>query len=143
MVTGIALASNIFREQMKNALVAIGAAILATSCCSSLSRLVDPQLRIAPAVAAADYAPPALFTVTESSENFRDASRERDVPVKIYRPVQANGRLPVVIFSHGIGEDRDSYAYLGREWASRGFIAVHITHAGTDKAMLETGYWRL
>lgn len=52
-------------------------------------------------------------------------------------------RLPIVIVSHGIGEDRDSYEYLGRALASAGFLAVHITHAGTDRAMLEKGYLHL
>jgi predicted dienelactone hydrolase len=51
--------------------------------------------------------------------------------------------MPVVIFSHGIGEDRESYSYLGRALASAGFVAVHITHAGTDRAVLERGYRHL
>ncbi len=45
-----------------------------------------------------------------------------------------------MIFSHGIGEDRDSYAYLGRALARAGFYAIHLTHAGTDRAMLKRGY---
>ena len=73
---------------------------------------------------------------------FHDAGRARDVPVRIYAP-ESPGRHPVVIFSHGIGEDRDSYAYIGRALAQNGFIAVHITHAGLDKAVLRTGYWNL
>lgn len=68
---------------------------------------------------------------------WHDASRKRDVPVKLYVP--ATSPAPVVIVSHGIGEDRDSYAYLGRALASAGFLAVHLTHAGTDRAVLERG----
>ena len=48
-----------------------------------------------------------------------------------------------MIFSHGIGEDRDSYAWLGRALARSGFVAVHLTHAGTDRAVLEKGYRHL
>jgi pimeloyl-ACP methyl ester carboxylesterase len=81
--------------------------------------------------------------VQESSEIWRDERRSRDVPVRIYMPAATRGRLPVVIFSHGVGEDRDSYAYIGRGLASNGFLAVHITHAGMDKAVLKSGYWRL
>ena len=139
MVTGIALASN---KEMKRVIAAIVVALVTTSCCSSLSKLVDPNLRIAANPAARDYEPPSAVPIVEAVETWRDASRNRDVPVKIYRPAKA-GRFPVVVFSHGIGEDRDSYSYLGREWASRGFLAVHVTHAGTDKAMLRTGYWNL
>ena len=127
---------------MRRVFVAIGAAIVTTSCCSSVSKLVDPRLRIAANATVAQYEPPAAVPILETSETWHDAARDRDVPVKIYRPAQS-GHFAVVVFSHGIGEDRDSYAYLGREWASRGFLAVHVTHAGTDKAMLRTGYWNL
>lgn len=78
---------------------------------------------------------PEVEQVPERSEIWRDEQRGRDVPVKIY-----GDRGPVVVFSHGIGEDRDSYAYLGRALARHGFRAVHITHAGTDRAVLERGY---
>jgi pimeloyl-ACP methyl ester carboxylesterase len=71
---------------------------------------------------------------------WRDAARSRDVPVKIYEPAQSRG---IVVVSHGIGEDRESYAYLGRALAENGFTAVHITHAGTDRATLERGYLHL
>jgi predicted dienelactone hydrolase len=106
-------------------------ALFAGACCTSLPRL--PAKRVAfPALAA----PPT--NVTERGEIWRDGKRNRDVPVKIY-----GERGPVVIFSHGIGENRDSYAWLGRALARHGFRAVHITHAGTDRAVLERGYRHL
>ena len=71
---------------------------------------------------------------------WRDTDRNRDVPVKIYEPAQSRG---IVVVSHGIGEDRESYAYLGRALAENGYTAVHITHAGTDRATLERGYLHL
>jgi len=85
---------------------------------------------------------PAPYAVEETSHLWRDERRARDVPVKIYSPRDA-GQTAAVIFSHGIGEDRDSYSYLGRSLAKAGFTAVHVTHAGTDRAMLERGYWHL
>lgn len=107
------------------------AALFAGACCASLPRM--PPKRIAfPSFA------PTTNEVTERSEIWHDEKRNRDVPVKIY-----GDRGPVVIVSHGIGEDRDSYAYLGRALARHGFRAVHITHAGTDRAMLERGYRHL
>ena len=54
-----------------------------------------------------------------------------------------SGSHPVVIVSHGIGENRDSYEYLGRALAAAGFLAVHVTHAGTDREVLEKGYLHL
>ncbi len=107
------------------------ASLFASACCASLPRM--PAKRVAfPSIA------PSSARVKETSEIWRDEKRNRDVPVKIY-----GDRGPVVIFSHGIGEDRDSYAYLGRALAQHGFRAVHITHAGTDRAMLERGYRHL
>jgi predicted dienelactone hydrolase len=122
------------------ALLAI--AFFASSCCRSLDSLVDERYRVAPA--ASSYAPrAAAYAVDESVESFHDAKRNRDVPVRIYVPRGATSPLPVVVFSHGIGEDRDSYAWLGRALASHGYISVHVTHAGTDRAMLKSGYLNL
>ena len=87
---------------------------------------------------------PATFDVAATSSpqtqsfDWHDSKRNRDVPVKIY-----GERGPIVIVSHGIGENRDSYEYLGRALAANGFVAVHITHAGTDRATLERGYLEL
>ena len=80
--------------------------------------------------------------ITQSTAEWRDGKRDRVVPVKTYWPVDG-ARLPVVVFSHGIGEDRDAYAYFGEALARAGFLAVHVTHAGTDRAVLERGYLHL
>ena len=116
-------------------LVALSA-LFAGACCTSLPRLPAKE-RVFPAMPA-DYE-----RVSVTREVLRDEQRGRDVPVAIYKADEARGRLPVVIVSHGIGEDRDSYAYLGRALAQHGFLAVHITHAGTDRAVLERGYRHL
>lgn len=112
------------------------ATLFASACCTSLPKL--PEKRVAfPSLA------PEPSPIAETSEIWRDAQRNRDVPVKIYAPADANRKLPVVVFSHGIGENRDSYAWLGRAIAQHGFVTVHLTHAGTDRAVLERGYRHL
>jgi dienelactone hydrolase len=111
------------------------AGLLASACCASLPNLPQKRLLVLPA-------PSLSHRVQESSAVWRDERRSRDVPVKIYAPADV-ARAPVVIVSHGIGEDRDSYEYLGRALAANGFMAVHLTHAGTDKAVLRQGYWKL
>ena len=112
-------------------LFAIVGALFASACCSSLPKL--------PAKSTPFPFPHAeREDVNERSEVWHDAKRNRDVPVKIY-----GDSGPIVIVSHGIGEDRDSYASLGHELARHGFRAVHITHAGTDRAVLERGYRHL
>jgi pimeloyl-ACP methyl ester carboxylesterase len=105
--------------------------LFAGACCSSLPKL--------PAKSVSFPSPRAEHErVAERSEVWHDAKRNRDVPVKIY-----GDSGPLVVFSHGIGEDRDSYAFLGRTLALHGFRAVHVTHAGTDRAVLERGYRHL
>ena len=44
---------------------------------------------------------------------------------------------PVIIFSHGLGGSRDGYEYLGRHWASHGYVSVHSTHIGSDTSALK------
>ncbi|MBL8521034.1 MAG: alpha/beta fold hydrolase [Betaproteobacteria bacterium] len=82
--------------------------------------------------ASAALAPvPDAFT-TQTAE-WQDPARNRMVPVRIYRPAASEGALPLVVFSHGMGGSREGYRYLGRHFASNGFIAVHIQHVGSDR----------
>jgi predicted dienelactone hydrolase len=123
-------------------LALIALAFFAASCCRSIDSLTDERYRVAPAPSS--YAPrAAAYSVDETVETFHDAKRNRDVPVRIYLPHGATSPMPIVVFSHGIGEDRDSYAWLGRALASHGYVSVHVTHAGTDRAMLKSGYLNL
>lgn len=112
------------------------ATLFAGACCTSLPKLPEKEMPV-PALT------PEYTDVDETREVWRDERRNRDVPVKIYAPRDARAVLPVVVFSHGIGEDRDSYAWLGRTVAQHGYLAVHVTHAGTDRAVLERGYLHL
>ncbi|WP_137178855.1 acetylhydrolase [Roseomonas sp. AR75] len=65
---------------------------------------------------------------------WRDAARDRDLPVLIRLPATPGPR-PVVIISHGLGGSREGLAYLGRGVAEAGFVAVHLQHPGTDAAV--------
>ena len=77
---------------------------------------------------------PGPFTVGTLQLEWRDAQRDREVPVKIYFPKNATGACPVIVFSHGLGGTRDGYAYLGQHWASHGYVSVHLQHHGSDDA---------
>lgn len=124
---------------MRKSWAALAAVVLASGCCRSMSRLVDKRLLVAPAAQARPYERPANGDFRVERESWHDAARNRDVPVTLYVPAGGK-RAPVVVFSHGIGEDRDSYEYLGRALAGSGYLAVHVTHAGMDKAVLRRGY---
>lgn len=65
-------------------------------------------------------------------DQWHDAARGRAVPVRIYWPPAEVDRAPVIVFSHGLGGSRSGYAYLGRHWASRGYVCVHLEHLGSN-----------
>jgi predicted dienelactone hydrolase len=67
--------------------------------------------------------------------DWKDAARDREVPVTIYAPKASKDPLPVIVFSHGLGGTRDGYAYLGKHWASHGYVSVHLQHKGSDDAV--------
>src|SRR5271157_2468473 len=59
----------------------------------------------------------------------KDHGRQREIPIRVYLP-SVKTPTPVVLFSHGLGGSRAECAYLGRHWASRGYVAVFLGHRG-------------
>lgn len=76
-----------------------------------------------------------LEPVTSITCDWRDARRDRPVPVRLYGPATGRGPFPVIVFSHGLGGTRDGYAYLGRHWAAQGYVVVHVQHVGSDDSV--------
>lgn len=70
-----------------------------------------------------------------STATWTDAVRNRDLPVKIYRPLDATGACPVILFSHGLGGTRDASAFLGSDWAAHGYLCVFMQHPGSDDSV--------
>jgi predicted dienelactone hydrolase len=81
-------------------------------------------------------AAPGTNPVATHELNVRDEARHRDLPVRVYLPAKPEP-APVVLFSHGLGGSREGSAYLGRHWATRGYVAVFLQHPGSD-----TSVWR-
>lgn len=69
--------------------------------------------------------------------NWVDEGRQRKVQAKLYVPNGASHGhpVPLVVFSHGIGGSREGYAYLGKNWAARGYASLHLQHAGSDNTL--------
>jgi len=67
--------------------------------------------------------------------DWKDAKRDRAVPLKIYYPADLAKPAPLIVFSHGLGGTREGYEYLGRQWAGYGYISLHIQHLGSDDAV--------
>ena len=92
-------------------------------------------LRMAAAVAAGSVWPlqadePAAFEVLDL--DWVDEARQRPVPVRLHLP-QAPQRMPLVVFSHGIGGTRRGYSWLGQHLASHGVASLHLQHVGSDR----------
>ncbi len=64
----------------------------------------------------------------------RDESRQRDIPIRVYRS-DAVKSAPVILFSHGLGGSREGSVFLGEHWAARGYIAVFLQHPGSDTSV--------
>jgi predicted dienelactone hydrolase len=76
----------------------------------------------------------ALYSVRVFTIAWYDQQRNRPLPTTIYSP-DDRGPFPVIIFSHGLGRSPQDYAYLGRCWAGRGYVAVFLQHNGSDDAV--------
>jgi dienelactone hydrolase len=74
-----------------------------------------------------------------------DAERGRAVPVRLYWPTAAaaQGKVPLVVFSHGIGGSRFGYSYLGRHFADQGIASLHLQHVGSDRSLWTGSGWSL
>jgi pimeloyl-ACP methyl ester carboxylesterase len=69
--------------------------------------------------------------------DWKDSARNRDVPARLYLPDagSAPSKVPLVVFSHGLGGSRFGYSYLGKHWASSGIASLHVQHAGSDRGV--------
>ena len=86
---------------------------------------------------------PGPHAVRIADRSLRDEARGATLQVRLYYPALAENAapepLPAVIFSHGLGGSRLGYAYLGRSWASHGFISIHPSHEGSGADLLRAG----
>jgi predicted dienelactone hydrolase len=64
----------------------------------------------------------------------QDKSRNRKIPLKIYLP-ETTRPAPVVLFSHGLGGNREASQFLGQHWAARGYLGVFLQHPGSDDSV--------
>jgi len=66
-----------------------------------------------------------------------DLNRDRAVPARLNMPVLPHGekKVPLVLFSHGLGGSRYGYSYFGRHLASRGIASLHVQHVGSDRGL--------
>ncbi|MGB4108061.1 MAG: hypothetical protein WBK55_09760 [Alphaproteobacteria bacterium] len=70
---------------------------------------------------------------------FNDETRGRIIPFKLYYPAGEGlpSKVPVIIWSHGYGGNRDGAGFLSRYVASHGYVIIHLTHTGSDSSLWE------
>ncbi|PZD72023.1 hypothetical protein C1752_03961 [Acaryochloris thomasi RCC1774] len=99
-----------------------------------------------PALTAAgrSLATAGAFTSKKVSLNLEDstplrldyAGKSRPFPVDVYLPQGTPGPRPVIVISHGLNSDRQSYAYLAEHLASHGFAVAVPEHTGSNTDQL-------
>ncbi|MFN3347966.1 alpha/beta hydrolase family protein [Pseudorhodoplanes sp.] len=103
-------------------------ALMLAAALPGLSRAQPPEL------------PPTLsneLAVRIVDFDWVDAARARPVPARLYWPNDSapGARVPLVVFSHGMGGSRRGYSYLARHFAARGVASLHVQHAGSDTSV--------
>jgi dienelactone hydrolase len=90
---------------------------------------------LAPASIAADEVIANPDDPVVSDLEWVDTTRERAVPVRLHWPARAraDGTVPLVVFSHGIGGSRTGYSYLAKHFAGHGIASLHLQHVGSDR----------
>jgi dienelactone hydrolase len=119
------------------ALIGLATGLSLTGCASRASdSLSDAERQAARQVRLAQAVPmPTPERVDALDRDWRDVTRERTVPVRLYLPREAVAPVPLVLVSHGIGGSRFGYSYLGRHLADQGYAALHVQHVGSDNRL--------
>lgn len=85
-----------------------------------------------------DILPAKLTAFSSDDIALRDKTRDRPIPMRIYYPLEGD-TFPAIIFSHGAGGSKESFASLCSFWASQGYICIYPIHLGSDSSILKEG----
>ncbi len=72
------------------------------------------------------------YQVTKQVWNLTDTSRNRRLYADVYVPQSPQGKMSVVVFSHGLASRPEDYAEGLERLASHGFLVVAPQHPGSD-----------
>ncbi|MCS7254906.1 MAG: hypothetical protein RMK18_12330 [Armatimonadota bacterium] len=74
------------------------------------------------------HAGKAVLPTVSVSVNLKDDFSGRNVPLRITLP-QADGKYPLIVWSHGAFGSKDGYEPLVHVWASSGYVVIQPTHS--------------
>lgn len=87
-------------------------------------------------IAAALMAPQFAQAAPTCDGQFVDAARgDRVVPVRLRLP-DGSARVPVILFSHGLGGSLAAGARWAEAWTAAGFAVLNVQHPGSDASLL-------
>jgi predicted dienelactone hydrolase len=86
---------------------------------------------------AADLRQPGRVGFSKQSLSLNDLGRGRVFPVDLYLP-NTNSLAPVIVISHGLGSDRQTFAYLATHLASYGFAVAVPEHPGSNAQQIQS-----
>ena len=102
---------------------------------SSAQLLAPPR---SPFSGRVDLRQPGSISYSTQSLTLNDIRRQRTFPVDLYIPTLPTGRLaPVIVISHGLGSDRQTFAYLATHLASYGFAVAVPEHPGSNAQQIQ------
>ncbi|RVU47722.1 alpha/beta hydrolase family protein [Rubrivivax rivuli] len=110
---------------------------LSLGAAAALAAFATPRGARAATDGAAPAAPEAETRRFQALDlDWTDTTRRRPVPVRLYLPEPVAGaRVPLVVFSHGIGGSRRGYTWLGQHVARHGIASLHLQHVGSDRTL--------
>ncbi|HEY9604169.1 MAG TPA: alpha/beta hydrolase [Allocoleopsis sp.] len=84
-----------------------------------------------------DLRKPGSVSFLKQALMLTDLRRRRTLPVDLYLPTSSSplsrgGLVPVIVISHGLGSDRQTFAYLAEHLASYGFAVAVPEHPGSN-----------
>ncbi|MUG93818.1 alpha/beta hydrolase [Scytonema sp. UIC 10036] len=84
-----------------------------------------------------DLRRPGSFNWVKKTLSLDDNNRNRQFEVDLYLPQARTKTLnasafPVIVISHGVAEDRETFAYVSQHLASYGFAVAVLEHPGSD-----------
>lgn len=84
----------------------------------------------------ADLRQTGQISYVKQSFTLNDLSRSRTFPVDLYLP-NINGLAPLIVISHGLGSDRQTFVYLATHLASYGFAVAVPEHPGSNAKQIQ------
>lgn len=86
---------------------------------------------------APDRSAPGPYAVKVTEAEWMDKARMREVPVRIVAPQlgKDEAAVPVILFSHGLGGNREGGTLWADHWASYGYLVVQMQHHGSDDGL--------